>query len=165
MRVLGIDPGFGRVGFGIVTFENGAEKYEYSECFETSPKDIFIERLHILGQKTKELCAVWKPDVVAVETLFFKNNQKTAMNVAEARGVLIYEARLSNAHMFEYTPLQVKMALTGYGNADKEQVAFMVGKIISLGNRKRIDDELDALAIALTHLAYHRPGKATFPLA
>ena len=164
MRVLGIDPGFARVGFGIIDYVNGKEIYIYSECFETSSKDPFHIRLRALGVKTKALCEEWRPDAVAVETLFFEKNQKTAMHVAEARGVLVYESS-QMAHVTEYTPLQIKMALTGYGKATKDQVTFMVEKIISLPLGVRLDDELDALAIAITHGAFYRPGKATFPLA
>ena len=164
MRVLGIDPGFGRVGFGIIDYVNGKEVYVYSECFETSPKDAFVHRLAAVGKKTKEICSTWKPDTIAIETLFFEKNQKTAMHVAEARGVIVYESS-QMAHVAEYTPLQIKMALTGYGKATKDQVTFMVEKIISLPLGVRLDDELDALAIAITHGAFYRPSKATFPLA
>lgn len=166
MRVLGIDPGFGRVGIGIIDYINGKEVYVHSECFETSAKIPFIERLKIIGGHIENICRKWQPDVVAVETLFFEKNQKTAMQVAEARGVIIYSAhQQENVRLVEYTPLQIKTALTGYGKADKTQVTFMVQKILTIPEKKRIDDEFDALAIAITHISYARPGKATFPLA
>ncbi len=166
MRILGIDPGFGRVGIGIIEYIQGKEVYLHSECFETSPKTPFIDRLNLIGGYIENICSRWQPDVVAVETLFFEKNQKTAMHVAEARGVIVYSAQQNGkTRLVEYTPLQIKTALTGYGRADKNQVTFMVQKILTLPEKKRLDDELDALAIAITHISYARPGKATFPLA
>lgn len=156
MRVLGIDPGFGRLGIGIIDVEKGNEIYLYSECFETNPKDTFHTRLKLIGQKIDSLCKKWLPDVASVETLFFEKNQKTAMHVAEARGVIVYELLKNLVSVFEYSPLQVKMALTGFGKAEKSQVAFMVEKILHLETRTRIDDELDALALAITHSSSSR---------
>jgi len=156
MRILGIDPGFGRLGIGIVDVEQGKETCVYSECFETNPKDSFHTRLKNVGDKIQSLCKEWCPDVASVETLFFEKNQKTAMNVAEARGVIVYELLKNNVSVFEYSPLQVKMALTGFGQAEKSQVAFMMEKLLHLEKQKRIDDELDALALAITHSSCSR---------
>jgi len=156
MRILGIDPGFGRLGVGIIDVENSTETYIYSECFETNPQDTFHTRLKLVGEKIKSLCKEWRPNAASVETLFFEKNQKTAMHVAEARGVIVYELLQNLVPVFEYSPLQVKMALTGFGKAEKSQVAFMTEKLLRLENKERIDDELDALALAITHSSSSR---------
>lgn len=156
MRILGIDPGFGRLGIGIIDVEKSGETYLYSECFETNPKDTFHTRLKTVGEKIASLCKEWQPNAASVETLFFEKNQKTAMHVAEARGVIVYELLQNFVPVFEYSPLQVKMALTGFGKAEKTQVAFMVEKILYLETKVRIDDELDALALAITHSSSSR---------
>ncbi len=151
MRIIGIDPGFGRLGIGIIDTQNKKELYAHSLCFETSPKDSFHTRLQSIGSVVRDTCIIWKPDHASVETLFFEKNQKTAMHVAEARGVIVYELLKNGVEVFEYTPLQVKIALTGFGKAEKSQVAFMTEKILKLEKEKRLDDELDALALAITH--------------
>lgn len=156
MRILGIDPGFGRLGIGIIDVASGKETCVYSECFETNSKDGFHVRLKLIGNKVSALCKTWQPNVASVETLFFEKNQKTAMAVAEARGVIVYELLQKNVSVFEYSPLQVKMALTGFGKAEKSQVAFMTEKILHLKTKKRLDDELDALALAITHSSFSR---------
>ncbi|MFZ2151555.1 MAG: crossover junction endodeoxyribonuclease RuvC [Minisyncoccia bacterium] len=156
MRILGIDPGFGRLGIGIVDVHQGKETCVYSECFETNPKDTFHTRLKSVGEKIQTLCEKWQPNAASVETLFFEKNQKTAMSVAEARGVIVYELLKNKVSVSEYSPLQVKMALTGFGKAEKSQVAFMVQKLLHLEKEKRIDDELDALALAITHSSSSR---------
>lgn len=156
MRILGIDPGFGRLGIGIIDVNQGKETCVYSECFETNPKETFHTRLKLIGEKINVLCKEWNPIAASVETLFFEKNQKTAMSVAEARGVIIYELLKNNVNVFEYSPLQVKMALTGFGKAEKPQVAFMVSKLLHLEVEKKIDDELDALALAITHSSSSR---------
>lgn len=156
MRIIGIDPGFGRLGIGIVDVEQGKETSVYSECFETNPKDSFHARLKTVGDKIQSLCKEWCPDAASVETLFFEKNQKTAMSVAEARGVIVYELLKNSVPVFEYSPLQVKMALTGFGKAEKSQVAFMTEKLLHLKKEKRLDDELDALALAITHSSCSR---------
>lgn len=151
MRILGIDPGFGRIGIAVIDVIDHKETYVYSECFETSPKESFHQRLKMIGEKIHTVSTQWKPDAASIETLFFKNNQKTVMQVAEARGVIVYELLKNNIPVFEYSPLQLKMALTGFGKAEKSQVAFMTEKLLHLEKSTRIDDELDALALALTH--------------
>ncbi len=156
MRILGIDPGFGRLGVGIIDVTSGQETCVHSECFETNPKDSFHVRLKLIGDKVSEICKTWQPQAASVETLFFEKNQKTAMAVAEARGVIVYELLQNNVPVFEYSPLQVKMALTGFGKAEKAQVAFMTEKILHLESKKRLDDELDALALAVTHSSSSR---------
>lgn len=156
MRIIGIDPGFGRLGIAIIDYEAGKETFVHSECFETDKKESFQVRLQQIGKKIAQVCEEWRPESCGIESLFFEKNQKTAMAVSEARGVIVYELLCHNVTVFDYTPLQVKIALTGFGKAEKEQVAFMVTKILGIESKGRIDDELDALALAITHGASHK---------
>ena len=134
----------------------GGEQLLFSECFETSSKLSFEERLFLIGTHTEELLSEHAPEALAIEKLFFNTNQKTALQVSEARGVMIYEALRQKVPIFEYTPLQIKIAITGYGRGDKSQVTHMVQKLIKIEKHVRHDDEFDAIAIALTHLASHK---------
>jgi len=155
MRILGIDPGFERLGIAIIE-KNPTDKKEtvlFSECFKTNPKLDFTERLHLIGQEIKKKIKEYKPDVLAIETLFFTNNQKTVMHVAETRGVIIYEAILAGLEVFQASPLEIKMAITGYGKADKKQILKMIPLLIQLEKNKNSDDELDAIAVGLTAFA------------
>lgn len=153
MRILAIDPGYDRLGIAVVEKQNGREVALFSACAVTDKKQMHHERLAHIGREVKKIIAEWKPEVLAIETLFLFSNQKTAMKVAEARGVILYEAARAGLLVFEYTPLQIKIAVTGYGRSDKRQVTEMVKKLISLPFQKRLDDEYDALAIGLTCLA------------
>ena len=155
MRILSVDPGFGRVGFAVLEKEK-QEKLIYSECFETKPETPFLERLHGVGKETGKLIKKFNPEVVAIETLFFTTNQKTVMQVAEARGVILYEAIRNGIKVCEYTPLQVKMALTGYGRASKTDVLKMLSLILKIPLDGKKDDELDAVAVGLAHFAYSK---------
>ena len=123
MRVLAIDPGFERVGIAVLQKDLRAENLLYSDCFTTSSKDEFPDRLYAISKEVLKIIKAHKPHVLAIEKLFFNTNQKTAMRVAEARGVIINSARTRGLDVFEYTPLQVKIAITGYGKADKRQVS------------------------------------------
>ncbi|MEK7175586.1 MAG: crossover junction endodeoxyribonuclease RuvC [Patescibacteria group bacterium] len=173
MKILGIDPGFERLGVAVVEkvapqpsgISNSrglggvTEKLIFSECFKTSAQLEFPERLNLIGEEVKKIIKKYKPDILAIETLFFTTNQKTAMHVAEVRGVIIYEAMQKNLKILEITPLQVKVAITGYGKADKKQISSMLKHLIKIDENKsqlatRGDDELDAIAIALTGLAH-----------
>jgi len=173
MRVLGIDPGFERLGIAILESAQGGsassrkEKVLFSECFKTSSKLEFAERLSLIGEEVREVIKKYKPEVLAIETLFLNTNQKTVMRVAEARGVVVYEAARAGLKIFEATPLQIKIATTSYGRADKTQVMKMIRILVDMENnpvRSRegsqrpsasngTDDELDAIAIALTGFA------------
>ena len=151
MRILGIDPGFDRLGIAIVDKdEKGKETLVYSECFETNKKDSFSERLFIIGEKISLCIEEYKPEYTSIEKLYMTVNQKTAMNVAEARGVIIYESQKASIPIYEFTPMEIKMAVTGFGRATKNDVAKMVPNLISIENKKMKDDEIDAIAIALT---------------
>ncbi len=149
MRIIGIDPGYERVGIAVIEKER-KDKLLYSSCLITSRKDPSSERLHLIGKTVSETIETYLPEALAIETLFFNSNQKTVMLVAAARGVVLYEAARHNIPVFEYTPLQVKNATTGYGRAEKNQVIHMVRQLIEISEGKRHDDEYDAIAIALT---------------
>ena len=150
MRVLGIDPGYNIVGFGVVE-SNGNKVIDYGVI--TTPKNMpMSERLKVIFDATNELIDNFKPDEVAFEELFFNNNQKTAVPVAQARGVLLLACKLKMDNLYEYTPLQIKQALTGVGRAEKKQVQYMVKSILGLDSIPRPDDAADALAVALCHI-------------
>jgi crossover junction endodeoxyribonuclease RuvC len=157
MRVLGIDPGFERLGVALLEKLPGQkESVLFSECFKTKTGIDFEERLRLLGEETRKVIAEFKPNILAIETLFLSNNQKTAMRVAEARGVILYEAALANMKIFEASPPEIKMAITGHGRSDKNQMIKMVKMLVKLPQEKSSDDELDAIAIALTAFAHLR---------
>jgi len=154
-RILGIDPGFERLGVAVLEKKSKNEKEQviFSECFKTSSKLDFSERLNLIGAEVKKIIKKYKPEILAIETLFLNTNQKTVMHVAEARGVVIYEASNAGLKVFEASPPQIKIATTGYGRANKEQIMKMVKILVKIENSKTSDDELDAIAIALTALA------------
>lgn len=153
MRILGIDPGFERLGIAVLE-KNTNETVIFSECFKTSSKLDFPERLRLIGEEVKKIIQKYKPEVLAIETLFLNTNQKTVMRVAEARGVVVYEASREGLRIFEASPLQIKIATTGYGRADKTQVMKMLKMLVKIDAKKTSDDELDAIAIALTAFAH-----------
>lgn len=150
MRILGIDPGYNIVGYGVIETKN-CQVVDYGVI--TTPKSMSISsRLNTIFQATTELMETFKPDEVAFEELFFNTNNTTAIPVAEARGVLIVATKQFTDKLFEYTPLQIKQALTGNGRAEKKQVQFMVKNILGLSQTPKPDDAADALAVALTHM-------------
>ncbi len=153
MRVLAFDPGYERLGIAVMEKEGGKEVLLHSECVRTSPKSAFAERLRDLGAAAEALIAQWQPDCVALEEVFFEKNAKTAMQVAEVRGALMYIAASRGLVAHHYTPGQVKIAVTGYGASTKAAIALMVPKLLNLPARKRLDDELDAIAVGITCLA------------
>ena len=157
VRILGIDPGYARVGWGIIEVESspprwaGKLKVESYGCVETSKNTDPQERLVYVYKEVCALIKKYKPDVLAIEELFFTNNAKTAFKVGEARGVIILAGAMQKISVASYTPLQVKIAVTGYGNADKTQVGRMVKAILKLKEMPKLDDTVDAIAVALTH--------------
>jgi len=157
MKILGIDPGTGRVGWGVVLKENGVESMVDCGCFETKANSPLPERLGKIYDFLTKLIKEHKPDAFACESLFFATNAKTAFDVGAARGVILLTAEQSHLPIFQYTPLQVKSSLTGYGKAEKHQIQFMVTKILHLKETPKPDDAADAVAIALTHL-FHNPN-------
>jgi len=156
MKILGIDPGFERLGIAILKKNKGDQKEAvlHSECFKTSSKLEFSERLHLIGEKIRTVVEEHNPDVLAIETLFLTTNHKTVMHVAEARGVVLYEAMRGGLRLFEASPPQIKVAVAGHGGADKQQVMKMVRMLVHIPAGKDSDDELDAIAIALTAFAH-----------
>jgi len=166
MKILSIDPGFERMGVAVVEKKEDSNNpfVLYSTCVRTSPKDDFHRRLNILGRELEIVIGKYKPESLAIEKLFFSSNQKTALFVAEARGVAVYEAARNNLYVYEYTPLQIKAAVTGYGRASKEQVILMVQKLADFKEREKktqtkkiSDDEFDAIAVGITHFAHYNP--------
>ena len=156
MRILGIDPGIERVGIAVIEQVGGKQTYLFSECFKTSAKLSHAERLALIGQEMETVIAAHAPKALSIEKLFFEKNTTTAMGVAEARGVMLYECAKQRLAVYEYTPLQIKVAVTGYGKSDKAAIMAMVPRLIRLPERKMIDDEVDAIAAALTCLAHER---------
>lgn len=158
MILLAIDPGYERVGIAILEKEKGGKEYlVYSDCFKTNAKIDFYARLTLIGNEIERVIKKYKPERLAVEKLYLTTNQKTAMQVAEARGVIVYSASKLGLSVHEYTPMEIKVAVTGYGKATKNDVCFMVQKLIQLPqNQKMIDDEIDAIAVGLTCFARER---------
>ena len=151
MRILGIDPGYARVGWGILEVQNSKFKVQSFGCVETSKDSDPQERLVFVYREVCKLIKKYKPDMLAIEELFFTSNAKTAFKVGEARGVIILAGAMQKIPVSSYTPLQVKIAVTGYGNADKTQVGRMVKAILKLKEMPKLDDTVDAIAVALTH--------------
>lgn len=153
MKVISIDPGYERMGVAIIEKTDSKEKLLFSECFKTSPKISHNERLKLIGQEIESVIEKFKPEALSVETLFFKNNQKTGMKVSEARGVILYVASVKGLKVKEFSPMDIKIAVTGYGMSDKDQVIFMVKKLVKIDKEIKYDDEYDAIAVGLTYFA------------
>ncbi|HEV3244759.1 MAG TPA: crossover junction endodeoxyribonuclease RuvC [Candidatus Paceibacterota bacterium] len=156
MKVLGIDPGYGRCGMAIVEREGGKDRLLFSDCVETKTGDEFAGRLFEIIERCAKLIKQHQPDCLAIEKLYFSSNQKTAMRVSEARGALIECATEHGIAVFEYTPAQIKSATSGSGRADKKQIAAMLHLLIKIEKEIRYDDEYDAIAVAVAHLAFIR---------
>lgn len=151
MIILGIDPGTATTGYGLV--EKDGQKFKMLDygCVLTPAKTPLPDRIEQIFDELSEIIKEKKPDQIAVEELFFAKNTKTAISVAQARGGMLLAAKKAKVPVFEYTPLQVKMALTGYGRADKRQMQDMVRTLLSLSEIPKPDDAADALAIAMCH--------------
>lgn len=159
MRILGIDPGYAIVGYGVLDY-NGTDfkVVEYGAITTDAGVDMF-DRLKSIYDDLDEIIKRVKPDFMAIEELFFNSNQKTAINVAQARGVLLLAAMNHGVEIFEYTPLQVKQAVAGYGRADKNQVQQMVKLLLKLDSVPKPDDTADAVAIAICHGHSYNPRR------
>jgi crossover junction endodeoxyribonuclease RuvC len=156
MKIISIDPGYDRVGVAVLEKSDKTKNKEeliYSDCLTTSSKKEFTERLKLIGEKIEEIIKKYKPEVMAIESLFFNNNQKTVMLVSEAKGMIKYIALYNKLEVFEYTPLQIKIAVTGYGRGDKQQVTMMTKNLIKIDKEIKYDDEYDAIAVGLTYFA------------
>jgi crossover junction endodeoxyribonuclease RuvC len=171
MKIVGIDPGYERLGIAIIeksahaqkTGPGRAETVVYSSCFRTSAKDNMHKRLGEIGAEISQLLDKYSPDALAIETLFISTNQKTGMRVAEARGIIMYEAVRRNIPVFEYSPMQIKTAITSDGDSDKQRMTKMVNLLVKIPTnnpdgtlRTILDDEYDPIAVALTHSAISR---------
>ena len=154
--VLGIDPGYERLGVALLADENGHQHIIHSDCVQTDASLPFPERLARLHEAIEELIDRHAPQALALERLFFNKNQKTAMGVAEVRGMLLALGAGRGMPIFEYTPGQVKVAVTGHGASEKAQVAGMLRRLLSIEKLPRFDDEYDAIAVALTCLVSER---------
>ncbi len=159
MIVLGIDPGYAIVGYGIIYTYGGKYKSLDHGAILTTPDQSFDSRLSLIYDNLKKILKSCKPDAVSIEKLYFQNNQKTAIQVAEARGVIILACSRSGVPIYEYTPLQVKTAVTGYGKSPKRQVMEMTKRLLNLDSMPKLDDTCDSLAIAICHanIAFRMP--------
>ena len=151
MRVLGIDPGFAITGYSIIDYIGNKFYLRTSGAILTEAKTSFPLRLEKINKELAEIIETYNPDAMSIEELFFNNNAKTAINVAQARGVILVTARMHNLDIFEYTPLQVKQAVTGYGRADKIKVQRMVKMILNEEKLPKLDDITDSMAMAICH--------------
>ena len=159
-RVLAFDPGYERLGVAVLERDGAKEKLIYCDCVRTTASLSFTERLGIIGEAAEKLIEEFKPDAVAIEEVYFEKNAKTATKVARVVGALSYIAMRAGLPLFEYTPLEVKVAVTGYGKSDKAAVSMMVQKLVIIPAKKRLDDEMDAIAIGITCLAASSANRA-----
>lgn len=161
MRIISIDPGYERMGVAIIDKEGSKETLVFSECFKTSAKIPHEERLKLIGGEVEKVIKEYNPTAMAIETLFFKTNAKTAMHVSEARGVMLYEVSKNNLEVREFTPIEIKVAVTGYGKSEKRQVTEMVKRLIKIDKVIKYDDEFDAIAVGLTYFATTKLSRQT----
>lgn len=151
MRILGIDPGFAITGYSVIDYNGNKFELIDSGAVTTKAKVSFPLRLTKIYDDLKDIINQYNPDAISVEELFFNQNVKTAINVAQARGVILIIGCKCNIPTFEYTPLQVKQAVTGYGRADKSQVQKMVKTILNVEEIPKLDDITDSMAVAICH--------------
>ena len=151
MRILGIDPGYGITGFGVIESERGQSQLLHCGAITTPAGMEFPARLEIIYEDMRQLLEKVKPDAVAIEELFFGQNVTTGIGVAQSRGVILLAIRQADVPIFQYKPMQVKQAVVGYGNATKHQVQDMTKRLLRLEKMPKPDDAADAIAIALCH--------------
>ncbi len=156
MRILAIDPGYDRLGIAVLEGDASRPTLIWSDCVRPA-KGTGSERLAEVSRTITNAIKKYSPDALAIETLFFNKNIKTAVGVAEARGAILAAAGMLSIPVVEYSPQQIKSAVTGHGGADKPAVARMVPKLLSLSEKKRLDDEIDAIALGITALASGLP--------
>lgn len=156
MRILGIDPGTATTGYGVIDL-TGQDSYDYiaSGIIKTTADYTQSERLKMIRADMVEILQMYSPDIVAVESIFFFKNAKTLVPVAQARGVILEAAASSGINIVEYTPMQVKMTIAGYGRADKKEMQAMVAKLLDSAKVIKPDDASDAVAIAICHARAH----------
>ena len=151
MRILGIDPGYGITGFGLIEADRGRSRLLQCGAITTPAGADFSARLEMIYEDMRQLLDVCKPDCVAIEELFFGQNVTTGIGVAQARGVVLLAIRQAGLEVTAYKPMQVKQAVVGYGNATKHQVQDMTKRLLGLAEMPKPDDAADAIAIALCH--------------
>lgn len=151
MRILGIDPGIQITGYCLLNYENDEFEVITSGSVQTDKNKKEADRLLEINKDIKELAKALKPDVASIEKLFFFKNQKTIIPVAQARGVILSALAENNVEIFEYTPIQVKLTLTGHGRATKDEVKNMVERFVTISPNTKLDDTIDAIAIAICH--------------
>ncbi|MCD7755370.1 MAG: crossover junction endodeoxyribonuclease RuvC [Firmicutes bacterium] len=151
MRILGIDPGYGTTGFGLIESERGQSRLLQCGAITTPPGMEFSARLEVIYEDMRQLLAAAQPDAVAIEELFFGQNVTTGIGVAQSRGVILLAIRQAGLEAVPYKPSQVKQALVGYGNATKHQMMDMTRRLLHLEAMPKPDDAADAIAIALCH--------------
>lgn len=157
MRIIAIDPGYERLGIAVLEKEiRGKENIIYSDCFKTDKKLEHFERLGLIGNEIERVVLEYKPKILCLETIFFSVNQKTAITVAEARGVILFQASKHSLKVYEYGPGQIKVAVTGYGKSDKRAINSMVDKLVKIDKKIAHDDEYDAIAVGLTCFAIEK---------
>jgi len=153
MKILAIDPGYERLGIAVIEKVAKKETLIHSECFKTSAKESHADRLSQIQIHLTKIIKEHSPSALALETLFFSKNVKTALLVSEARGVIIATAKTLGLDVFEYSPQQIKVAVTGNGRSDKNGIAKMIPLLIKINKSIKQDDEYDAIACGLTHFA------------
>lgn len=157
VRILGIDPGLATIGFGVLEKDSRGQAIPIDYGVILTPKEETLPtRLAMIEQSLEKLIDKYQPQEIALEELFFNDNRKTAINVAQARGVILLTCVKKCGRLYEYTPLQIKQALTGYGRADKRQIQEMVKTLLKLKSIPKPDDAADAVAVALTHIFTNR---------
>lgn len=150
MKILAIDPGYERLGIAILEKQNGKDILIHSECFQTDKKEIHSKRLFLIFSKLTELIEKHSPEICAIETLFFSNNVKTALKVAELRGVILTLCEIHKMKIHEFSPQAIKIGVTGYGKSDKTAVIKMIPLLIKIDKKIKHDDEFDAIAVGIT---------------
>ncbi len=157
MIILGIDPGFGRIGYGLINFSKNQYKIIEYGCITTPENSYFPKRLNKIEEDLETILSRYeKIDAASIEDLYFNTNITTAIKVAQARGVIINTLARHNIDIYEYTPIQAKQAIAGYGRATKHQVMEMIKKLLKMENMPKLDDTADALALAICHTQYNR---------
>ena len=156
MRVISIDPGYDRLGVAVLEKESAKEVLLFSDCIQTNKKDDFADRLFAVVYAVEQIIDEYTPDIFAIEKLFFNTNQKTAMQVAQVIGALLYLAKKQQLPVYEYTPLQIKVAVAGNGRGSKTDVIAMLHHLIPINKKIALDDEYDAIAVGLTCLVSQR---------
>lgn len=154
MRVISIDPGYGRCGVAVIDGSATSQTHIYSDCIETDSSSDFFDRLHRIANTINELITEHKPDAVAIEKLFFNQNTTTAMKVAQVKGAIAEVAKNNSLPIHEYSPQKIKAAVAGHGSAKKKQVMAMTQQLVSIPDSAQYDDEYDAIAVGITCLAH-----------